>query len=198
MAATMASEGSTSAAFPVRFDVNYPELMSRLTFLKWIMVIPHLIILYALNIVWEVLSLIALFAILITGAYPQGLFDFNYGIMRWQANVTAYGQLLRDEYPPFSFDAGLYPVTLEIDTPTNLNRFAPLYKWILAIPHLIIVSVLGFVAIFAVIYGGIMVLVSGKYPEGAFNFVVGVQRWSVRVTAYIFFMHDQYPPFSMD
>ena len=89
-------------------------------------------------------------------------------------------------------------VLLEIDTPTNLNRFAPLYKWILAIPHLIIVSVLGFIAIFAVIYGGIMVLVSGKYPEGAFNFVVGVQRWSVRVTAYIFFMHDQYPPFSMD
>jgi hypothetical protein len=195
--ATDAVAMPASAPFPVRFDVDYPESMSRLTFLKWIMVIPHLIILWLLNYVWELLSFIAAIAILFTTKYPEGLFSFNYGIMRWQANVTAYWELMRDEYPPFSFDAQ-YPVHLQIDTPDTLNRWAPLYKWLLAIPHFLIVGVLGFVAFFVVIYAGIMVLVSGKYPEGAFKFVVGVQRWSVRVTTYAFFMHDQYPPFTMD
>jgi hypothetical protein len=196
----MATDAMTMQAggYPVTLDIQYQEAMSRLTFLKWILAIPHLVILYALNIVWEVLSLIAFFAILITGTYPEALFNFNYGIVRWQANVTAYMQLMRDEYPPFSFDAGTYPVALNIATPTNLNRWAPLYKWLLAIPHLIIIAVLGFLAAFAVIYAGIMVLISGKYPEGAFKFVVGVQRWSLRTTTYIFFMHDEYPPFSLD
>ena len=196
MAATMAA--GQLASFPVRFDVQYPESMSKLTFVKWILGIPHLIIVGALNYVWGALSLVAFFAILFTGKYPEGLFNFNYGIMRWQANATAYYDLLRDEYPPFSMDAGQYPVTMEIDTPDNLQRWAPLYKWILAIPHFIILGILGFIASFVVIYGGIMVLTSGKYPEGAFKFVVGVQRWSLRVTTYAFFMHDQYPPFSLD
>ena len=195
MAAAMASPASP---FPVQFDVEYPESLSRLTFVKWILAIPHLVILYALNAVFEVISLIAFFAILFTGAYPEGLFKFNYGIMRWQANATVYMYLMRDEYPPFSFDAGLYPVRLEIATPTNLQRWAPLYKWILAIPHFLIVAVLGFVAAFAIVYAGIMVLISGKYPEGVFKFVVGVQRWSLRATTYAFFMHDEYPPFSLD
>jgi hypothetical protein len=197
MAATMAS--AASAPYPVRLDVKYPEELSKLTFVKWILLIPHAIILYALNIVWAVLSVIAFFSILFTGKYPEGLFNFNYGIVRWQANVTAYFDLLSDEYPPFSFDAGAYaPVSLEIDTPSNLQQFAPLYKWILAIPHFIILYFLGIIAFFAVIYAGIMVLVNGKYPEGVYKFVVGVQRWSLRATTYAFFMHDQYPPFSMD
>lgn len=185
-------------AYPVRFEAEYSESLSRLTFLKWILAIPHLLILYALNIVWEVLSLIAFFAILFTKKYPEGLFNFNRGIMRWQANVYVYIELIRDEYPPFSFDEGGYPVKLEIDYPTELNRWAPLYKWILAIPHLIIVAVLSIIAFFAIVYAGIMVLVSGKYPEGVFKFVTGVQRWSLRTTTYVFFMHDQYPPFSLD
>ena len=196
MAATMASPAASP--FPVQFDVQYPESLSRLTFVKWILAIPHLIILYALNAVFEVISLIAFFAILFTGAYPEGLFKFNLGIMRWQANATAYMFLMRDEYPPFSFDAGLYPVKLEIATPTNLQRWAPLYKWILAIPHFIILYFLFIAAFVAVIYAGIMVLISGKYPEGAFKFVVSVQRWSLKATTYAFFMHDEYPPFSLD
>jgi len=196
MAATMAA--GQLASYPVRFDVQYPESMSRQTFLKWILGIPHLIIVGALNYVWGALSLVAFFAILFTGKYPEGLFNFNKGIMRWQANQTAYYDLLRDEYPPFSMDPGLYPVTFDIDTPENLQRWAPLYKWILAIPHFIILGVLGFISFFVVIYGGIMVLTSGKYPEGAFKFVVGVQRWSLRTTTYAFFMQDQYPPFSLD
>jgi hypothetical protein len=166
--------------------------------LKWLLVIPHLIVLYALNIVWEVLSLIAFFAILFTKQYPEGLFNFNAGIMRWQANVYIYMDLIRDEYPPFSFDSGSYPIKLEIDYPRELNRWAPLYKWILAIPHFLILWALWIAAFFAIVYAGVMVLISGKYPEGVFKFVVGVQRWALRATTYAFFMHDEYPPFSLE
>jgi hypothetical protein len=198
MAATMAMENSRSGPYPVRLDIQYPESLSRLTFVKWILAIPHYIILYALNIAFEVVSFIALFAILFTKKYPEGLFKFAVGTQRWGANVAGYTVLIRDEYPPFSFDAGLYPVSFEVDYPTDLSRFAPLYKWILAIPHLIIVVVLTFVAFFAVFVAGFAVLFTGKYPEGIYKFVTGVLRWRARVTLYVLFMTDVYPPFSLD
>jgi hypothetical protein len=194
--ATMAPPADSS--YPVRFDVAYPENLSRgLIFIKWLLAIPHFIILYALNLVFEVLTFIAFFAILFTTKYPEGLFKFNVGIRRWQANVTAYLMLMRDEYPPFSFDPGQYPVTLEIDYPEKLQRFAPLYKWLLAIPHLIIVGVLSMVALLGLIVAWFAILFTGKFPKGIFDFVVGVQRWNTRVTAYVLFMRDEYPPFSL-
>jgi hypothetical protein len=107
-------------------------------------------------------------------------------------------EFIRDEYPPFSFDPGAYPVTFEVDYPADLARFAPLYKWILAIPHFIIVAVLSFVSFFTVIIAGFAVLFTGKYPEGLYKFNVGVQRWSQRATLYALFMTDEYPPFSLD
>jgi hypothetical protein len=194
--ATMAPPADSS--YPVRFDVAYPENLSRgLIFIKWLLAIPHFVIIYALNIVFEVLTFIAFFAILFTTKYPEGLFKFNVGIRRWQANVTAYLMLMRDEYPPFSFDPGQYPVTLEIDYPENLKRFAPLYKWLLAIPHLIVLGVLGIVAFLGIFVAWFAILFTGKFPKGIFDFVVGVQRWNTRVTAYVLFMRDEYPPFSL-
>ncbi len=194
--ATMAPPADSS--YPVRFDIAYPENLSRLLiFIKWLLAIPHFVIIYALNIVFEVLTFIAFFAILFTAKYPEGLFKFNVGIRRWQANVTAYVMLMRDEYPPFSFDPGQYAVTLEIDYPENLKRFAPLYKWLLAIPHLIVLGVLGIVAFLGIFVAWFAILFTGKFPKGIFDFVVGVQRWNTRVTAYVLFMRDEYPPFSL-
>lgn len=189
-----ASDGS----YPIRLDIQYAESLSRLTFLKWILAIPHYLIIYALNVVFEIISLIAFFAIIFTGAYPRGLFDFAVNTQRWRMNLVGYVMLIRDEYPPFSFEPGLYPVTFEVDYPTHLARFAPLYKWILAIPHFIIVAVLGFVAAIVVVIAGFSVLFTGKYPEGMYKFVVGVQRWTMRATLYAVFMTDEYPPFSLD
>lgn len=186
------------SSYPVRFDVQYSDTLSRLTFLKWILAIPHYLIIYALNIVFNIISLIAFFAIIFTGIYPRSLFDFAVNTQRWRMNLVGYVLLIRDEYPPFSFEPGLYPVTFEVDYPTALARFAPLYKWILAIPHLIIVGILGFIAFFAVFVAGLSVLFTGKYPEGIYKFVVGVQRWSQRATLYALFMTDEYPPFSLD
>ena len=184
--------------YPVRLDIQYAESLSRLTFLKWILAIPQYLIVYALNAVFNVISLVAFFAIMFTGAYPRSLFDFAVNTQRWRMNLVGYVMLIRDEYPPFSFEPGLYPVTFEVDYPTNLARFAPLYKWLLAIPHFIIVGVLGFVAFVVVFIAGFSVLFTGKYPEGMYKFVVGVQRWTMRVTLYALFMTDEYPPFSLD
>ncbi len=145
------AEMAAPESYPVRFDVSYPDHLSRgLIFVKWLLAIPHLVILYALNVVFEVLSFIAFFAILFTTKYPDGLFKFNVGIRRWYLNVFAYVFLMRDEYPPFSFDAGLYPVAFDVDYPTDLNRWMVLIKWLLAIPHLIILALLS-IAVFVVI-----------------------------------------------
>ena len=198
MATTMAME-TAGGPYPVRFDVEYPETLSRLLiFVKWLLVIPHVIVLYFLQIVSTVLLIIAFFAILITAKYPEGLFKFNLGVMRWGANVNAYAGLLRDEYPPFSLDAGQYPVTLDVDYPTDLNRWMVLIKWLLVIPHLIIVAILLVVAWIATIVAWFAILFTGSYPKGIFDFVVGVDRWNLRVSAYAGFMTDRYPPFSLD
>jgi hypothetical protein len=198
MATTMDMAMESGGIFPVRFDVPPAESLTKLTFVKWILAVPHFVILWALNYVFQILSLIALFAILFTGKYPEGMFNFNVGIRRWYANTFGYIAFLRDEYPPFAFDAGQYPVTLEIDYDESPKRWAPLYQWLLAIPHLIIVSVLCIAALIAIIIAGFSVLFSGEYPEGMRRFVVGVARWNERVTTYTFFMHNVYPPFSLE
>ena len=183
---------------PTQFNIEYPEELSRLLiFVKWLLVIPHLFILYALGAVHAVITLIALFAILFTTRYPEGLFKIALGILRWQANVNAYFLLQRDEYPPFSWDAGDYPLTLEVEYPDSLNRWAPLYKWLLAIPNMIVLVVLGFVAFILVFFSWFAILFTGKFPSGLFDFVVGTQRWSLRLNAYIYLMRDEYPPFSL-
>jgi hypothetical protein len=184
--------------YPVRLEIAYSDSLSRLTFVKWILAIPHYLIIAVFNFAMEVISLIALFAILFTRRYPKGLFDFVVGMQRWRMNVVGYTDLIRDEYPPFSFDAGIYPVTFEVDYPAELARFAPLYKWILAIPHFIIVAVLGIVSFFVVFIAGFAVLFTGKYPEGMYKFNVGVQRWTMRAQLYALFLTDEYPPFSLD
>src|SRR4030065_74244 len=112
---------------PLRFDIEYPEKLSRwLIFVKWLLAIPHFLILYALSAVAGVITFIAFFAILFTKHYPRGLFDFVVNIYRWQANVFAYYGLMRDEYPPFSWEAGKYPGTFEVDYPERLSRWVSL------------------------------------------------------------------------
>ncbi|MDO8614269.1 MAG: DUF4389 domain-containing protein [Dehalococcoidia bacterium] len=186
------------AGYPLRYDVEYPENLSRLLiFVKWLLAIPHLIILYALLVVAEVMLLIAFFAILFTRKFPKGLFDFVVNTLRWNANVTAYVGLLRDDYPPFSWDAGKYPVTYEVDYPEQLSRWAPLYKWLLALPHyaVLLLLIIGAAVLWSI--ACLAILITGRFPQGMFNFIVGVMRWNNRVTAYVYFMRDEYPPFSL-
>lgn len=204
----------------VRGDLD-PALSRWLWLVKWLLAIPHYIVLLFLHIAYAVLTVVAFFAILITGKYPRGLFDFNVGVMRWGWRVTFYALsvLGTDKYPPFSLRANAdYPADLEIDYPETLHRGLVLVKWwLLAIPHYLIVgavvsggvafaggdgddrggasiSLLGVLLLVALV----ALLVTARYPRGLYDFVMGVNRWIIRVQAYAGLMRDEYPPFRLD
>jgi hypothetical protein len=201
---TDAMASAPSSDFPLRYDVQYPDSLNRvlnnpfLFWIKWILAIPHLAILYVLGLVVWVVVVVAFFSILFTKKYPRGLYDFAVNYMRWQANVYAYIFMLRDEYPPFSWDAGQYPVTLETTYQDEMSRFAPLYKWIFVIPNLIVWYLVAIVAVVLWVVAGFAILFTGKFPRGMFDFIVGTSRWYHRAYMYGFYlMTDKYPPFSM-
>jgi len=191
---------TAQADYPARFGVEYPERLSRWKiFVKWLLAIPHFIIVYLLQVVAGVMALIAFFAILFTKKWPRGMFDFMVQIQRWTLNTVAYGlTLMRDEYPPFSGDEGEYPVRFEVDYNDNLSRWMIFVKWLLVIPHLIVVTLLAIVAYVVLIIAWFAILFTGRYPRGMFDFVEGTIRWWIRVQAYAhWLMTDRYPPFTM-
>jgi hypothetical protein len=136
--------------------------------------------------------------IVFRGKYPRWWFDWNLEISRFSARVGAYLFLLRDEYPSSDEQQA---VTLEISYPDvqgQLNRVLPLFKWLLAIPHYIVLAILGIVSIFVVFIAWIAILITGRYPIWMFNYIVGLFRWGLRVAAYAFLLTtDQYPPFRL-
>jgi hypothetical protein len=196
----MSAEATVAGApgYPLRYGVEYQEELSRwLIFVKWLLAIPHFIILWALAIAANVIGFIAFFAILFTKRYPRGLFDFVVNVNRWNANVGAYAGLFRDEYPPFSWEPGQYAVTYEVDYPQELNRWLPLIKWLLAFPHYIVLLFLGIAASVAWVIAWFAILFTKRFPRGLFDFTVGVTRWQYRVSAYTGLLRDEYPPFSL-
>jgi Domain of unknown function (DUF4389) len=185
--------------YPIRLDVDYPERLSRWKiFVKWLLAIPHYIVLYLLGIVLNVFVLIAFFSILFTKRWPRGMFDFAVQIERWIMNVYFYVFLMRDEYPPFSGEAGNYPLTFEVDYDDQLSRWQIFLKWLFAIPHLIILTVLSVAAFVVHLIAFFAILFTAQYPRGLFDFSVGVVRWYQRVYGYAFLLFtDRYPPFSL-
>ncbi len=205
--------------YPVQFSVEYPEEgRNRLTVLvRIILAIPILIIIGLISgsfvnsgdtgSFWSsgetsvLLASLGLFLatmlmIVFRGKYPRWWFDWNLEISRFSARVGAYLFLLRDEYPSTDEQQS---VTLEIaypDVQGQLNRFLPLVKWLLAIPHYIVLLVLGIVSIIVVFFAWIAILITGRYPVWMFNYIVGMFRWGIRVGAYAFLLTtDRYPPF---
>lgn len=184
-------------AYPVTFDVEYPEKFSRLsTLARLILAIPQLLIIYALGTVVGIITLIAWFAILFTRRYPKGLFELVVSFNRWIANVYVYIALLRDEYPPFSTEPGRYPVQYEVDYPEKLSRWLIFVKWYLVLLHQIVLNFLGIFAILFSLIAWFAILITGHYPRALFNYIVGVMRWYIRVTAYTSLMRDEFPPYS--
>jgi len=194
------SSALPASDYPVVYDVEYPDRLSHWKpLVKWLLAIPQIIIVYLLGIVFQVLQLIAFFSVLFTKKWPRGLFDFALQIQRWTSNTFIYAfALLRDEYPPFSGEAGGYPLTLEVEYREDLSRWQIFLKWLFALPHYLVLAVLGIAACFAILIAFFAILFTGKYPKGLFDFVVGVIRYAARVQAYAFwFMTDRYPPFSL-
>ena len=188
-----------AAAYPITFEVEYPERLSRwLIFVKWLLAIPHVIIISLFGYLIELTTFISWFAILFTGRYPRALFDLALLYWGWNSRVTSYLVLLRDEYPPFGEDAaGEYPVHVDIPYPERLSRLLIFVKWLLVIPHIIILALLSAVALAVYVIGWFAILFTGQFPRSMFDFLVGVGRWNLRVSAYVMLMRDEYPPFSL-
>jgi len=187
------------APHPVAFDVTYPERLSRLSsFFRLILVIPQLIVTYLLLIPLEILTVIAWFGILFTGRYPKAFFDFNAGVLRWMANVFAYAALLRDEYPPFSWELGEYPLSLDVSRAERQSRFRLFVRFITIIPNYIVFYFVQLAFFFTTFIAWWAILFTGRYPRGLHKFAVGVMRWYLRQFAYVALLRDEYPPYSIN
>jgi hypothetical protein len=183
--------------YPLTMDVEYPERLSRLLiFVKWLLAIPHLVILFFYGIVIGVVLCISWFAILFTGKFPRSLFDLVVGYYRWTMRVEAYTSLLRDEYPPFSGEQSQYPLTMDVEYPERLSRLLIFVKWLLAFPHYIVLYFYGIVISVVLCISWFAILFTGKFPRSLFDLVVGYYRWTMRVNAYTSLLRDEYPPFS--
>ena len=183
-------------SYAARLTVDYPDRLSRLTtFFRLILAIPILIVQSLLSCgLWFAALLMIVFRV----RYPRWWFDFAQELTRLGMRVGSYMALLTDRYPSTVEEQAVH---VEIDYPDverDLNRWLPLVKWLLAIPHYIVLLALWMFAVIAIVIAWFAILVTGRYPRVLFDFVVGVMRWTLRVYAYAFLLvTDRYPPFSV-
>ncbi len=191
-------------SFPLQLDLDAPDTIARWRpLVHWLLAIPQMIVLYALGIIQNVIWILAFFAILFTGRMPDSFFGFMAMTHRYQWRVATYIFFMREAYPPFEFptvgpDPGSDPAQFSVEPATKLSRGLIFVKWLLAIPHYIVLLFL-FIAVYVVwIIGFFAVLITGRWPESLRTFVIGVMRWANRVSVYTYLMTDTYPPFSLD
>lgn len=185
----------SSRAYPVQLSFERAPTYSRLLiFVKWLLVIPHYIALMFLGIGAWVVIIVSWFAVLITGRYPRGMFDYMVGVQRWGLRAGAYYMLLTDKYPPFSLqDDPSYPVHFDIEYPERIARWRPLVHWLLVIPAYIVAVLMLYVAFFVDFLAWFAILITGRFPDGLFNIVTVALRWQANVVAYAYWMTDRYP-----
>ena len=190
-----------SPGYPVQLEVEPAVPQGRLgILLRWILVIPHVIIIQLLGVALSLVTLLAWFTIVFAGRYPAGMLRFAIGISRWTARASAYSVLLTGKYPPFSLEVeGDYPVRLLVEERSEgRNRLTTFFRVILIIPHGIVLYFLGIVASFAILATWLAALIVGRVPAGLHNFLAGYLVWTERVNAYGALLVDEYPPFSFD
>jgi ABC-type uncharacterized transport system YnjBCD permease subunit len=195
---------SLATPYPAQLSFHGTRQVARWRpLVQWLLAVPHLFIAYALGMVRGVLTLVSFFTVVFTRRIPRPLFDAIAMTFRYEWRTASYALFLHEDYPPFDFqptaaDDGIDPHTLVAFTyPEQMSRWQPLVKWLLAVPHYLVLSALGIAALVVVIAGFFTVLITGEYPQGLRDFLVGVYRYNVRVQAYAGLLTDQYPPFSL-
>lgn len=218
-----ASAPARAGTYPVALEGRIdPGLTRWMWLVKWLLAIPHFVVLAFLWVGFALMTVVAFFAILFSGRYPRGIFDFNVGVLRWTWRVTfyTYSAGATDQYPPFTLADVEYPARFDVPYPQRLSRGLVLVKWwLLAIPHYLIVAIFtsgliwwgtdigdgdsfldfggGLVGLLVLI-ALIILLFRGKYPPRLFDLIMGLNRWGYRVIAYAALMRDEYPPFRLD
>ncbi|MEA2389842.1 MAG: hypothetical protein QOG41_2615 [Thermoleophilaceae bacterium] len=192
------------ADYPVDLQVDYPEggIARWRAFFQGLLLIPHMIVLIFVFIGVLFAWIAAWFAILFTGKYPRGIFDFLAGSLRWTNRVNGFQYWFTEQYPPFSLDEEPdYPIRTRIDYPPEgkIARWRVLFQYILAIPHFIVVGFLFIAEYIVVVIAFFSILFTRQWPRSMFDFTVGIMRWRTRANAYgYYWMTEQYPPFSLD
>lgn len=192
---------SPAADYPVHLDIDHQDEYSRfMPLIKWLLAIPHYIALLVLGLAAFVVIFISFFAVLFTGRFPRGMFDFLVGVHRWGLRVAAYVLLMVDPYPPFSLDDDPgYPVRFNIDYPDEgVARWRPLVHWLLVIPYAIVAYLIFYLVEILVFFAFFTILFAKTFPEGMFNICRVGFRWVARANAYEYWMVTKYPPFVWD
>jgi hypothetical protein len=177
----------------VEFD--HPDRLSRLLiFVKWLLALPHLIVIYLGGIVAAIVVVISWFVVLITGRYPKGLWGFVVGYERYRLRVSSYLLLQTDKYPPFSFEEQAdYPVRLSVEHPARMHRWRALISFILAIPAFLVVYIWSIAALLLTIVVWFVILITGRYPKGLFEFNTGALRLTTTTALYSLWTTNKYP-----
>ena len=185
--------------YPVNLNIEYPETSNKSTALfRLVLIIPIVIILAIISSYAEALSLAVGLLILFREKYPKWWFDWNVGITKFTYRIVAYGLLMRDEYPSTDDDQAVKVDIPYPDVKKDLNKWMPLVKWILAIPHIIVLIFILIAVVFCSVFAWFAILLTGRYPKVIFDFVEGFLRWSLRVNAYMLLLTtDEYPPFRL-
>ena len=210
--------------YPVRLTGELDPKLSRwLWLVKMFLAIPHYVVLAFGWVAFLVTTVIAGVAIVFTGRYPRSLFDFNVAFLRWNWRVGfyVYAAIGTDRYPPFTLAKTDYPADFDVAYPEHLSRGLVLVKWLLAIPHLVVVGLIAGVILpywwtdidlssglqpiggysmlnLLIVLAGFFLLITSQYPRGLFDLLMGINRWLYRVLTYVGLMHDEYPPFRLD
>ena len=189
--------GPPSPQYPAQLEIAYPPELNRwLPLVKWLLVIPHYFVLIFLGIGEFFVNVFAWFAVLFTGRFPRGAFDYLVGVQRWSYRVYAYHMFMVDPYPPFSLDDDPnYPLRLEVEYPERIANWRPLVHWLLVIPYAICAAILFYFTLLLAFIAFFTVLFTKKIPRGMFELMVPGLRWQLRSNIYSYWMTAQYPPF---
>jgi hypothetical protein len=194
-----------SREYPATFTFDPPEKVANWRpLVNWLLAIPHFVILYGLQILSEVVSVISWFAIVFTGTLPEGFANIQALYMRYELRTYTFALFMREEYPPFDFtmspnDSGADPRVRVDFRPqlTDRNRLTVAFRIILVIPHVVVLAALAIAAAVAAVIAFFAVLFTGRWPEGIRAFILDVWRWYLRVGTYFFLLTDEYPPFAL-